>query len=212
MYNTSMRKSLSTKDKIKSAALELFNSGDTLTVTTNHIAKQAKLSPGNLYYHYKNKEEIIKDIYIDMSSEFESYNSFELILSSENPLEILSMMYDKYGELFWKYKFLVRDISTLLAMYPDLKNIFLERQEKRFLQIQSVLKYLVNLDIIDIPKDEIPLRAKLNWFISSYWQIFTSISGEVTKESIKETKYIVFNMQLFPYLTAKGKTLVNFNI
>ena len=207
-----MRKSLSTKEKIKAAALELFNSGDTLTVATNSIAKKAKLSPGNLYYHYKNKEEIIKEIYLDMSNDFESYNSFELILASENPLEVLSKMYDKYGELFWKYKFLVRDISTLLAMYPDLKKIFLQRQEKRLVQIQSVLKYLIDLDIIDIPKDEIPLRAKLNWFISSYWQIFTSFSGEVTQESIKETKYIVFKMQLFPYLTDKGKKLSNIDL
>lgn len=207
-----MKKSLSTKEKIKLAALELFNSGNTLTITTNHIAKLAKLSPGNLYYHYKNKEEIIKDIYLDMSSDFESYNSFELILSSDNPLEVLSKMYDKYGELFWKYKFLVRDISTLLAMYPDLKSIFLQKQEKRLLQIQSVLKYLINLEIIDIPLDEIPLRAKLNWFISSYWQIFTSLSDEITKESIKETKYIVFNMQLFPYLTEKGKALIDFDL
>lgn len=207
-----MRKSLSTKEKIKAAALELFNSGDTLTVATNSIAKKAKLSPGNLYYHYKNKEEIIKEIYLDMSNDFESYNSFELILASENPLEVLSKMYDKYGELFWKYKFLVRDISTLLAMYPDLKKIFLQRQEKRLVQIQSVLKYLIDLDIIDIPKDEIPLRAKLNWFISSYWQIFTSFSGEVTQESIKETKYIIFKMQLFPYLTDKGKRLSSFEL
>ena len=48
-----------TKQKIKKAAIELFNNQDTLSVTTNHIAKQAKISPGNLYYHYKNKEEII---------------------------------------------------------------------------------------------------------------------------------------------------------
>lgn len=207
-----MKKKMPAKEKIKKASLKLFNENDTLTVTTNHIAKEAMLSTGNLYYHYKNKEEIIKDIYLDMSSEFESFNSFELILSSENPLKVLSLMYDKYGELFWKYKFLVRDISTLMAIYPDLKNTFLQRQEKRLLQIQSVLKYLVDLEIIDIPKDEIPLRAKLNWFISSYWQIFTSASTDITTDSIKETKYIVFKMQLFPYLTDKGKELIDFEL
>jgi len=207
-----MKKKMSAKEKIKKASLKLFNENDTLTITTNHIAKEAIISPGNLYYHYKDKEDIIKDIYLDMSCEFESFNSFELILSSENPLKVLSLMYDKYRELFFKYKFLVRDISTLLAIYHDIKMIFLQRQEKRILQIQSVLKYLIDLGIIDIPKDEIPLRAKLHWFISSYWQIFTSTSGDVTKESIKETKYIVFKMQLFPFLTDKGKELIDFEL
>lgn len=207
-----MKKKISTKEKIKVASLMLFNKHDTLTITTNHIAKEAMISPGNLYYHYKDKEEIIKDIYLEMSSEFEDLNSFESILSSDNPLKVLSLMYDKYEKLFLKYKFLIRDISTLLAIYPKIKIIFLQRQEKRILQIQSVLKYLVDMNIVDIPKDEIPLRAKLNWFISSYWQIFTSTNGDITSESIKETKYIVFKMQLFPYLTDKGKELIDFEL
>ena len=59
------------KEKIKSISLELFNSNETLSITTNHIAKSLGISVGNLYYHYKNKEEIIKDIYLQMSSEFE---------------------------------------------------------------------------------------------------------------------------------------------
>lgn len=201
-----------TKEKIKKSSIELFNNNDTLSITTNHIASHAGISPGNLYYHYKNKEEIIKEIYLDMSSEFESYNSFELIISSSNPLKKQADMFDKIGELFWKYKFLVRDITTLMAIYPEVKALFLYRQEKRITQIESVLKYYISQDILDIPNDEIQLRAKLNWFISSYWQLFTSTSGEITKESIKETKLIVFRMQLYPYLTSKGRELIDFEL
>jgi hypothetical protein len=147
-----------------------------------------------------------------MSKEFESYNSFELILSADNPLRVLSDMYDKYGELFWEYKFLVRDISTLLATYPSLKEVFVQRQEMRLAQIEGVLRYFISLDIIDIPQDQISIRAKLSWFVSSYWQIFTSTYSQITKDSIKEAKYIVFHMQIFPYLTDKGKELIDFEV
>jgi hypothetical protein len=75
-----------------------------------------------------------------------------------------------------------------------------------------VFKYFIDQGILDIPKEEIPLRAKLNWFISSYWQLFTSISGEISKESIKESKIIVFKMQIHPYLTSKGRELIDFEL
>lgn len=198
-----------TKIKIKKAATELFNNGDTLSISTNHIAKKANISPGNLYYHYKNKEEIITEIYLDMSNEFESFKSFEKIVSNNNPLKTLSNMFDNYGELFLKYKFLIRDISTLMAIYPKLKELFLERQEKRIKQIEGLFYYMIKEGFIYIPQDEITLRAKLNWFISSYWQIFTSTNNEVTKESIQEAKDIVLKILLYPLLTEKGKELLN---
>jgi len=197
-----------TKEKIKKIATTLFNENDTLSITTNHIANKANISPGNLYYHYKNKEEIITEIYQEMSSKFESFNSFEQILSSENPLVVLSKMFEKYGELFLEYKFLLRDISTLMAIYPSLKKEFLKKQAIRIEQIESVFKYFISLDIlIQMPEDEIHLRAKLNWFVSGYWQLFTGVTGEITKESIKESKQIVFEILLYPYLTQKGKLL-----
>lgn len=202
-----MKKISVTKTKILNSALKLFNEQDTFSITTNHIATQAKLSTGNLYYHYKNKEDIIVDIYLLMSGEFESFNSFEVILSSTNPLEILSQMFDKYGELFFKYKFLIRDIGGLLALYPKLKSEFLQKQEKRILQIESLFHYFLQLEIIELKNDEINLRAKLNWFISSYWQVFSSTFDEVSPQSIKEAKIIIFQILLYPILTQKGKKL-----
>ena len=40
------------KEKIKSISLELFNSNETLSITTNHIAKSLGISVGNLYLYY----------------------------------------------------------------------------------------------------------------------------------------------------------------
>jgi AcrR family transcriptional regulator len=203
-----MGKKLKTKEKIKKTALMLFNENDTISITTNHIAKDAKISPGNLYYYYKNKEEIITDLYLQMSNEFEEFNSFKLIAHANNPLEVLSQMYDNYGNLFFKYKFLIRDIGALLALYPNLKELFSQRQNKRLAQIESLLNYFLELDIIQIEKEDIPLTAKLNWFIPTYWQLFTSVDGNISHDSINEVKHIVFTILLKPILTKKGQELL----
>ncbi len=206
--NMEKKKTSKTKQKIKQAAMELFNEADTLSISTNHISKKLGMSPGNLYYHYKNKEEIIKDIYTDMSDTFESFNSFESIQNSPNPLVELSTMFDRFGELFWEYRFMMRDINTLTALYPKLKEMFLQKQEKRISQIENLIRFLIASGIFEEADDEdINLRARLNWFISSYWHFFSQSTGKSINEAINETKQIVFKVNIYPYLTQKGKAM-----
>ena len=58
-----MEKKLRTKDKILQASIELFNQVGERQVTTNHIAAHLGISPGNLYYHFRNKEDIVRQIF-----------------------------------------------------------------------------------------------------------------------------------------------------
>ena len=59
-----------TKIRILDAALALFNEGGTDTVTTNHIAEALSMSPGNLYYHYRNKAEIVRELFARIKGEW----------------------------------------------------------------------------------------------------------------------------------------------
>jgi len=51
-----------TRERIIEMAIRLFNEQGTGAVSTNHIAGALEMSPGNLYYHFRNKEEIIRAI------------------------------------------------------------------------------------------------------------------------------------------------------
>ncbi|MFY4807895.1 TetR/AcrR family transcriptional regulator [Aliarcobacter butzleri] len=196
-----MKKESVSKKKIKKYALDLFNEKDTFSITTNYIALCAKISTGNLYYHYKNKEDIIIDIYEEMIEKFENLNSFEKILNSQNPLEELSKMYDLYLDIFWDYRFLMRDSSVLLSTLPKFKEIFIQRQNLRIEQIKMLIEHFISKDIFkQMSEDEILLSAKLNWFISTYWQNFISINEVITKESFKEAKDVIFKININPFL------------
>jgi AcrR family transcriptional regulator len=100
---------MKTKDRILQTSVELFNRSGVVAVTTNHIAKELNISPGNLYFHFANKEEIIRNIFKQMCSE-----TYEIWLGKKGkklmtPLELI----DSNFEMFWRYRFFHREMYYL---------------------------------------------------------------------------------------------------
>ncbi|MFN7455031.1 MAG: TetR/AcrR family transcriptional regulator [Pseudobdellovibrionaceae bacterium] len=111
---------MKTKDKIIAVSIELFNRSGVVAITTNHIAKEMDISPGNLYFHFANKEEIIRQIFRQMQKE-----TYQLWLSKKNgkllpPLEVIEMNF----ELFWKYRFFHREMYYLRRKDPLLSKMW----------------------------------------------------------------------------------------
>lgn len=199
----------STKEKIKLAALELFNEGDSLSVTTNHIAKAAGISPGNLYYHYRNKEEIIRELFLDMKTALNSESDFEGVITSDNPVYSLFEMFVSHGAIFWKYRYFRRDVTVLIRLDEELKALWTEVQNTKIEQIYHLIKSLTEQGIFVEKCDaDIRLEAKHSWFISAYWQAFSSTLSELTPELMEEGKTIMTRLVVTPNLTEKGKKLL----
>jgi AcrR family transcriptional regulator len=51
-----------TKSVILDKAVRLFNQRGSQSVSTNRIAADMSISVGNLYYHFNNKEDIIRSL------------------------------------------------------------------------------------------------------------------------------------------------------
>src|ERR1700761_2236251 len=100
---------MKTKDKIILTSIELFNKSGVVAVTTNHIAKELGISPGNLYFHFANKEEIIRQIFRLMAKD--TYNLWKTRKGQklEHPLALI----ERNFELFWRYRFFHREMYYL---------------------------------------------------------------------------------------------------
>jgi len=100
---------MKTKDRIVQSSIELFNRSGVVAVTTNHIAKELDISPGNLYFHFANKEEIIRQIFRQMAKE--TYTLWKTPKGRKilHPLDLI----EKNFELFWRYRFFHREMYFL---------------------------------------------------------------------------------------------------
>jgi len=104
------------RERILEASLALFNERGTRSVTTNHIAEHLSISPGNLYYHFRNKEEIIRTIQPLFSE------AVRTALALPDDREITAADVGRYHlagiEAVWEFRFLTRDPQDLVVRDP----------------------------------------------------------------------------------------------
>ena len=108
---------INTYTRIINDSLILFNEEGERNISTNHIAAHLGISPGNLYYHFRNKDEIIVQLFKRYSEALLEYlNDTALPSSVEDSINYMAGIYD----VMWAYRFLFSDVNTLLARSSEL--------------------------------------------------------------------------------------------
>lgn len=171
------------KKKIITASLELFNKSGAHRVTTNHIIDEVEISPGTFYYHFKNKEEIIRYIFSEITSDFR-----ELIAGASPDsgfagfIKIISGVY----RIYYKYRFFYYDISMLLdrdeKLAEDYRNNYRIKEEmlKNFtilLEQKGILKKFRS-------NQERELYLQNQWLITDFWLSFRKAAAGTDSEEI----------------------------
>lgn len=108
-----------TAEKILLVSLELFNSQGESNITSVDIANEMEISPGNLYYHFKGKEEIIAALVALWRERMSHLFSMrkELIHDISDLFAYLYLL----AEGQHLFRFIVYNPVELYQRYPDVK-------------------------------------------------------------------------------------------
>ena len=110
-----------TAERILVAALELFNRFGEPNVSTTLISSELRISPGNLYYHYPSKDELVNTLFGQYEGQL-----YELLGASEDVRDVEDCWFFLHSlfELIWQYRFLYRDLNHLLSRNRRLETHF----------------------------------------------------------------------------------------
>ena len=190
-----------TKEKIIETAIIMFNQDGTSSISTNHIAKELGISTGNLYYHFKNKEEIIRAILEKMILEWDMV--WQAPVSNWQPtLEDLKSVIRYSFQLEWKYRFFYRELIVLMKIDPILKDRHKQIQVQRMTEQKKFFQYFIEGGVLRIPKDQSQVDALLtiSWILSNYWLAFLETSGEeIFEEKIEQGIQLIMTV-IKPYI------------
>ncbi|WP_394175678.1 TetR/AcrR family transcriptional regulator [Thalassotalea litorea] len=158
---------MKTRDKIIHASIELFNEQGERNITTNHIAAHLGISPGNLYYHFRNKEDIISAIYAEYADDLIS--QFQRLSDTENPLDSILRYMDIVFQLISKFRFFYSNLPVLLSKNPSLKKRYSEIQREIIKKVSSMLVSLKEADILNIKEEELDDLTCLLRITTTFW-------------------------------------------
>ena len=189
-----------TYNRIVEASLVLFNEEGERNISTNHIAANLGISPGNLYYHFRNKDEIIVQLFKRYSEDLLQY--LHTVVLPTNVCEAINYMAGIY-DVMWRYRFLFSDVNTLLARSAELLG---EHNEFTHAKVSPLLvKLLTRLNGLDIIRaDEVAMNdmAMNMWIVTKYWFDFDgSLRGRAKLTEDSKVRGVRRTLSLLrPYL------------
>lgn len=198
---------MKTKDRIVHVALELFNEFGERKITTNHIAARLKISPGNLYYHYRNKSDIIARIFDQYEATVESL--FDLPQDRDITLEDRAELTDKLLDLFWRYRFMHRDLVGMLENDQALHQRYQAFANHAIDQITMVYQRMCDSGFMLMSAEQIPPLALNVWLLCTGWANYLRTARGITEEEITQAhlNQVIYQLTYMemPYLTEKTR-------
>ncbi|RID98641.1 TetR/AcrR family transcriptional regulator [Simplicispira hankyongi] len=194
-----------TAERILEVTLELFNRFGEPNVSTTLISAELRISPGNLYYHYPAKDELINSL-------FERYERAlgELLAAAGSVRNVEDAWFFMHSlfELIWQYRFLYRDLNDLLSKNRLLETHFQTVLADKTRAVRSLLVGMERAGALQIDSREAGPTATSMVVVLTYWLNFEyvrdprrALEPESAQAALLRGAHHVLNL-LMPYLHA----------
>lgn len=146
-----------TREKILDKSIELFNRKQASNVSTVQISTALEISPGNLYYYYTNKEEVIRCTWKErmlpeIADILETAESVEERADLEDYLK-------KFLAHYAKYRFFYTERTTLFYNDNEMEELYAETAAQEKDALEAVLNRWAGAGRADLDKDTAGILA-----------------------------------------------------
>jgi TetR/AcrR family transcriptional repressor of uid operon len=193
-----------TRARILAAALDLFNQRGTAHVTTNHVAAAAGLSPGNLYYWFRNKGQIVAALVEEWLAEADR----GMTEAYDEPAHV-HVLWEEVGrstDLDRCYAFVERELPALLHDDPALADAYRETYRRRASAHLAYARRLVASGVLQAPLpprslEDLVLAVQL---VAASWPRHVELLADDKAGPAPDSVIRPLLVVLAPYLTEQG--------
>ncbi|MDF2643470.1 MAG: TetR family transcriptional regulator [Pseudomonas sp.] len=196
---------IKTRERIVQISLELFNQQGERSVSTNHIAAHMEISPGNLYYHFPNKQAIIAELFQAYEALAESFLQLPAgrALTVADTRDYLLAILDG----MWRYRFLHRDLEHLLGMDPELAIRYRRFSRRSLNRAMAIYAGFNDAGVLALDRPQLESLTLNTWIILTSWVRFLCTSRELTRLEQGAVRRGVYQVLMLAagYVTAQSR-------
>jgi len=186
--------------EILQVARRLFAAEGVGPVTAGRIAKEAAISPGNLYYWFASKEDIVRTLF----REWLAVSAIGAALPSDPPGR-LALLWDRAGaqrRVNEDYAFFHRELATVLEGDPVLAAEYRAVYAERVEQFAALAESLIAAGLLRRPEPPTTVRAlvRVLWLVAETADPFAHAIGDPELDATDLTRAV-----LAPFLTDAGR-------
>jgi AcrR family transcriptional regulator len=189
-----------TRELILQTSLALFNRHGESKVTTNHIADEANISPGNLYYHFHSKQDIVLELFKRFAGQLDPI----LQVPDGTRLEAEDLWFQLHlsFELKGHYRFLYHNLADLTNRAPNLRRAFLGLIHRERKAMTAMIASLEDQGAMQVTRVEKELLLNNLMLASIFWIPFAELQDGPGPEDEKNQVKAIAGMLLMilPYL------------
>lgn len=164
-----------TRERILEASLALFNERGEPNVSTNHIADELEISPGNLYYHFRSKDDIVEQLFAAHEARLDGI----LAVPADRLPDLEDLWFQLHAvfECLWSSRFLYRDLVDILSRHRRLRLRFGRLLRRARDSVQRILSGLALRGLVAASPQEIEAATENVLLITVFWLGFDAVRG-----------------------------------